>query len=268
MGNQSSTTTTTTTTNSGHGSGGEPEELSGCPVMHNKKQQQQQESACPVAGDNKQKQHPHVYNVYGQRIDPTNQMPSQPNQESHPEQVKPLPKQRIESTIRKGGTENTWVYPSEQMFYNALKRKGKANGITEDDMEMLVAIHNGTNERAWKMVLDWEKKYHACADPTLIRFQGKPHDLSPQARFKTMVMGYPQPFDRHDWFVDRCGQQVRYVLDFYYDKSNEDGEMVITKNEEGFLVPKRVIIDVRPALDSFENATDRLKNLFRPNADI
>jgi cytochrome c heme-lyase len=24
------------------------------------------------------------------------------------------------------------------------------------------------------------------------------------------------PFDRHDWWVDRCGQEVRYVIDFYF----------------------------------------------------
>ena len=25
------------------------------------------------------------------------------------------------------------------------------------------------------------------------------------------------PFDRHDWYVDRCGEEVRYVIDFYFD---------------------------------------------------
>jgi hypothetical protein len=25
-----------------------------------------------------------------------------------------------------------------------------------------------------------------------------------------------EPFDRHDWTVDRCGQEVRYVIDFYF----------------------------------------------------
>ena len=115
------------------------------------------------------------------------------------------------------------------MFYNALKRKGKANGITEDDMGMLLAIHNGTNERAWKMVMEWEKDFKECADPTLLKFQGKPHDLSPKARFKTLFMGYPMPFDRHDWTVDRCGKEVRYVLDFYYDETDEDKNMDIAK---------------------------------------
>ena len=29
-------------------------------------------------------------------------------------------------------------------------------------------------------------------------------------------MGGQLPFDRHDWWVDRCGQEVRYVIDFYF----------------------------------------------------
>ena len=29
-------------------------------------------------------------------------------------------------------------------------------------------------------------------------------------------MGGQLPFDRHDWWVDRCGHEVRYVIDFYF----------------------------------------------------
>lgn len=39
---------------------------------------------------------------------------------------------------------------------------------------------------------------------------------SPMARLMSWVGG-PLPFDRHDWFVDRCGDEVRYVIDFYFD---------------------------------------------------
>lgn len=41
---------------------------------------------------------------------------------------------------------------------------------------------------------------------------------SPLARIKSWG-GKQLPFDRHDWWVDRCGEEVRYVIDFYY---NED----------------------------------------------
>jgi cytochrome c heme-lyase len=48
----------------------------------------------------------------------------------------------------------------------------------------------------------------------LIRFQGKPKDYTIKARLR-QLLGYQLPFDRHDWIVDRCGEQVRYIIDFY-----------------------------------------------------
>ncbi len=242
---------------------------------NNNNQQNQQSveipSECPMSSKynkNNNSTNSASYNVYGQKIDPNNNMPLVPNQAPHSDQVKPLDTQRIESTIRKGGTQSDkWIYPSEQMFFNALKRKGKANGITEEDMEVLLKIHNGTNERAWKLVMQWEQALHACEckEPTLLRFIGKPADLAPKAWIKSRLMGYSTPFDRHDWIVDRCGKEVRYVLDFYYDESSEDdSDMVLTVNEDGFVVPKHVDIDVRPALDNFENLSDRVRFMFKP----
>lgn len=38
---------------------------------------------------------------------------------------------------------------------------------------------------------------------------------SPLARLHSWTGGQ-LPFDRHDWFVDRCGEEVRYVIDFYF----------------------------------------------------
>lgn len=40
---------------------------------------------------------------------------------------------------------------------NALTRKGKAEGTQEDDMDMVVSIHNNMNELTWKKILEWEK---------------------------------------------------------------------------------------------------------------
>lgn len=49
-------------------------------------------------------------------------------------------------------------------------------------------------------------------------------------------MGYELPFDRHDWIVDRCGKEVRYVID-YYDGGSLDNSY------------KFALLDVRPAMD-------------------
>ncbi len=42
--------------------------------------------------------------------------------------------------------------------------------------------------------------------------------FSPLARLSSWF-GSPLPFDRHDWWVNRCGEEVRYVIDFYYDEA-------------------------------------------------
>ena len=47
-------------------------------------------------------------------------MPIAPNQQPFPGQRKYISVDRQDSTIPKGGTESTWVYPSPQMFYNGV----------------------------------------------------------------------------------------------------------------------------------------------------
>lgn len=59
-------------------------------------------------------------------------------------------------------------------------------------------------------------------------------------------MGYELPFDRHDWIIDRCGKDVRYIIDYY------DGGSV----DETY---RFALLDVRPAMDSVENVWDRMK---------
>ena len=113
------------------------------------------ESKCPV------KKGSTLFNVYSQPIDPKNNMPANPNQLPREGQRRPIETSRVKSSIPKGGTDDdTWTYPSPQMFYNALNRKGKGEGVDEEDVETIVAIHNNMNERTWKQVMKWEKTFH------------------------------------------------------------------------------------------------------------
>lgn len=162
---------------------------------------------------------------------------------------------------------STWVYPSEQMFFNAMRRKGWEP--SEDDMSAVVAIHNAVNERAWYEILRWEDAHWngpsgqdgrgprsvdrrpvdprtlPCGGPQLARFTGRPQDWSPKARLLN-ALGYKLPFDRHDWYVDRCGKRVRYVIDFYNAAPLPN-------------MPAAVHLDVRPALDDPSAVWDRLR---------
>ncbi|KAF3088408.1 Cytochrome c1 heme lyase [Orbilia oligospora] len=110
-----------------------------------------------------------------------------------------------------------WIYPSEKMFFDAMKRKDwdpKA-----EDMRMIVPIHNAVNERAWAEIRDWEKGKGSekCGGPRLLSFSGDASKLSPKARI-LVLLGYQAPFDRHDWVIDRCGTNVEYIIDFYSGK--------------------------------------------------
>lgn len=181
-------------------------------------------------------------------IDPTNMMPP-PNQRPSPDQPFSLSIERQPSTIPNPNTGKPWVYPSQQMFWNAMKRKGWQWGegdISQNDMGHIIKIHNANNEAAWEEVLKWERMHAAeCSSPMLKSFGGKAKDFSPRARVRGWL-GYEMPFDRHDWIVDRCGKEVRYVIDYY------DGDLEASSHRFANL-------DVRPALDSWEAMWDRMK---------
>lgn len=200
-------------------------------------------------------------------------MPRSPAQEPCAGQRLPLSTSRAASSIPKAGVaavvvsskedggkkqivgDVTWTYPSPQMFFNALRRKGKGADVSEQDMESVVSAHNAMNELTWRRVAAWERALHRedsapCGGPRLARFLGRPHDLSPAARAEYWLSSKGKearlPFDRHDWYVDRCGKEVRYVIDFYFDESKAG-------------TPQAFDLRVRPALDSPEAALDRVK---------
>ncbi|KAA8893338.1 cytochrome c1 heme lyase [Sphaerosporella brunnea] len=118
-----------------------------------------------------------------------------------------------------GAKGGNWIYPSEEMFFAAMRRK--AHDPQAADMRTIVPIHNAVNERAWAEIKAWEKGWgsESCGGPKLASFAGDSQKLTPRARFKTWL-GYAPPFDRHDWTVDRCGKKVEYVIDFYAGKKD------------------------------------------------
>ncbi|CAK4033079.1 cytochrome c1 heme lyase [Lecanosticta acicola] len=134
-----------------------------------------------------------------------------------------------------------WIYPSQEMFFNAMQRKG--HSADPSDMQSIVPIHNAVNERAWSEIKVWERGWggERCGGPKLVSFAGDSKALTPRARWKSM-MGYTEPFDRHDWVIDRCGTKVEYVIDFYKGKE--------TPGKPGG--PLSFYLDVRPKLNSWE----------------
>uniref|UniRef100_A0A0N5CBB0 Holocytochrome c-type synthase n=1 Tax=Strongyloides papillosus TaxID=174720 RepID=A0A0N5CBB0_STREA len=90
-----------------------------------------------------------------------------PNQKPAPDQPFSLSTKRVRSSIPKAGTDDNWEYPSPQMFWNAMRRKGwnwRDDNMSQDDMEKLILIHNANNEEAWREILKWEELLHPSSN--------------------------------------------------------------------------------------------------------
>ncbi|BFY99472.1 hypothetical protein BsWGS_02512 [Bradybaena similaris] len=145
-------------------------------------------------------------------------------------------------------TDDAWSQSAKQTFYSSMLRKGwifKETDMSSEYVKNMMKIHNANHELAWREVLKWEA-LHAdeCKDPKLKSCSSFGTKYSPRARIRSWL-GYALPFDRHDWIIDRNGKEVRYIVD-YYDggKFNSNFEFAL--------------LDVRPALDSFEALWDRV----------
>lgn len=200
-------------------------------------------------------------------VNPDNQCPLEARQKPHPEQPFKLSTERQTSSIPKADGTGNWEYPSEQMFWNAMIRKGwnwkdhvegkdpQYAGLKGDeakfhgkDMNHIIRIHNANNESAWQEILKWERALHKSecpAGPKLKKFSGDAQKFTPRARIR-QFLGYELPFDRHDWIVDRCGQDVHYIIDYYEGEVNPQ-------------TGKFALLDVRPAMDSISNIWDRMR---------
>ncbi|MCO5593699.1 hypothetical protein L7F22_047716 [Adiantum nelumboides] len=166
------------------------------------------------------------------------------------------------STSTSEKKDSNWVYPSPSQFFQAMKRKAAQNLYDqpkEEDMPIVVPIHNAVNERAWKQLLEWENTWDSS---TVEKCGGvKTGQLHWETKEKTWrawtreLMGYQPPFDRHDWLVDRCGHRVRYIIDFYSGKQKAPTSASSADLTTSDGRPKEFVsfyLDVRPAPDTLE----------------
>ena len=145
------------------------------------------------------------------KLNPLNYMPSNLSQSRSANQKIALPTSRTTSSIPRGDSETNWEYPSPQQMYNAMLRKGY-DDTPEDAVESMVAVHNFLNEGAWAEIEGWEARFskglshgwQACkrgeegfqetapqwkADsrPRLLRFMGRPEEMTPKARMISIL---------------------------------------------------------------------------------
>ena len=156
------------------------------------------------------------------KYNPLNYMFSDLSQEKASDQTFQLALEREPSSIPRGEGSGNWEYPSPQQMYNALIRKG----FTDTEIEAvpaMVSVHNFLNEGAWReiqvhegifsqgLLAGWktcargeegilravEKEGLADkADPKLMRFQGRPKDMTPKATmWQVASWAWPSKFE-------------------------------------------------------------------------
>ena len=176
--------------------------------------------SCPVQSPNAPLPSSSPRPTYISKLNPLNYMPSNLSQSRAKNQTLHLPTEREMSSIPRGDAESNWEYPSPQQMYNAMLRKGY-DDTPEDAVESMVAVHNFLNEGAWAEIVGWERRFsrglaygwYACSkgeegveeqisrrrenlpNPKLLRFQGRPGDVTPKARMLE-ILGrlYPAKF--------------------------------------------------------------------------
>ena len=165
--------------------------------------------SCPVRAPNAPLESSTSSSSTSSRLNPLNYMFPNLSQTRASNQTVDLPTDRETSSIPRGDADSNWEYPSPQQMYNAMLRKGY-DDTPQDAVESMVAVHNFLNEGAWAEIVDWERRFsrglgygwQACrrgeegfledadkvapegevAKPKLLRFQGRPNDITPKAR--------------------------------------------------------------------------------------
>lgn len=124
-----------------------------------------------------------------------------------------------------------WENPSPRQLYAALKRKNKADDLEEQGVidatvvKSVANAHAKCTQLAWDGVLEYEALHkESCSKPALLKFHGNP-EFTFKAKFWNLL-GYELPFDRHDWYVNRCGREIKYIIDFYSVPHDESAMLV------------------------------------------
>jgi cytochrome c heme-lyase len=181
----------------------------------------------------------------------------------------PSPQQMYNAMLRKGYTdtditavesmvgvhnflnEGAWA---EIMGWERRFSRGLAEGYEickkgEDVANFMLGTHDDPFDTT-----TWDQK--DVQPPKLLRFTGRPTEPTPKSQILQWLgyvmpekFGTAPPFDRHDWFVERCNEkgckEIRYVIDYYEGEPEPTGEPVF-------------FLDVRPAVDGPTSAAERL----------
>jgi hypothetical protein len=102
-----------------------------------------------------------------------------------------------------------WVNPTPMQLFRAIRRKEM--DIQEEDALEVAFTHATVVDFTWQLIEEYEGKYRQqCPNIALKRFEGKYGQHTMKSWLTEKAFGLT-PYDRHDWWIDRCGTEVRYL---------------------------------------------------------
>lgn len=206
-----------------------------------------------------------------------------PNNPNDPLEM--IPESKIPAAGRGNSEDGSdWLNPSAGQLFRALSRKDKS--IELKDAQGVADVHEWVTHQTWEEIMVYERLHAKSACRCVCRSSPSHfslEDLAPiqlsqnlsewtasgaqkrrssivsrsfcfleggcWSRNLTFLDRGLLPFDRHDWTVDRCGREVRYIID-YYSTDLPDGSTMYT-------------VDARPELNvpgAFDRARVAFKN--------
>ena len=124
-------------------------------------------------------------------------------------------------------------------------------------MDAVVAIHNNMNEMTWRRVLEWSPARRVRREAQAPPLRRPTRGAVAQGGGAVLPGAQVAALDRHDWTVDRCGQEVQYIIDYYDIAARRADDRLPTLHDTD-AVPS-IECDVRPAGDTLGALADRAR---------
>ena len=110
-----------------------------------------------------------------------------------------------------------------------------------DDRELRVIAAGISYRAAWRGITEFESLPRLGGGCPETKFVKLLTNQGPTVKSRALgALGYPTPFDRMDYIVDRCGTHHRYIVEFYQTSETE------------------FQVDARPAFNSGAGWIDRV----------
>jgi cytochrome c heme-lyase len=116
---------------------------------------------------------------------------------------------------------------SEEFEFSSMSQVFEYMRLTNthlDDQQLRIIAAGISYRAAWKGIMEWERlpRPLSSCPPDQVKFVKLILNEPPTWKSRILKhLGYPTPFERHDYLVSRCNSELRYTIEFYSTSDTE-----------------------------------------------